>query len=59
MSDDSHPAPPHDEVSESEVIRLTPADQKRVATILAASPRFAEALERAFVAHRELIRRSS
>lgn len=46
-----------DLIVKDKVIRLTLADQEKVAAILAAPPRFTPGLERAFAAHSKLIHR--
>ena len=45
-------------IEEAQIIRLSLADQEHAAAVLAAPPKPSEALDRAFAAHRELIRSS-
>jgi uncharacterized protein (DUF1778 family) len=44
-------------IAETQMIRLSVADQERIADILLKPPAASPALKRAFAAHRELIRR--
>lgn len=44
-------------ITEAQIIRLSLADQERIADLLAQPPAPNEAMERAFAAHRELIQR--
>lgn len=45
-------------IEEAQIIRLSLADQEHIATVLASSPAASKALDRAFAAHKELIRDS-
>lgn len=45
-------------IEEAQIIRLSLADQECIAAVLASPPEPSEALDRAFAAHRELIRSS-
>ena len=45
-------------IAETQIIRLSLADQERVAALLASPPKSSPALDRAMVAHRSLIRAS-
>ncbi len=45
-------------IEEAQIIRLSLADQERIAAVLASPPKPSDALDRAFAAHKELIRDS-
>jgi uncharacterized protein (DUF1778 family) len=46
-------------IEKAQIIRLSLADQERIATVLASPPVASEALDRAFAAQKELIRDST